>query len=345
MSYAISLKTHDEQRFEFNCDAEQNVLAAMEAAGYFPPSLCKEGGCGACLATRETGDYRLCNYSAAVLPDAAAARGEVLLCRTYPKSDLHLSVTYDADRIHVGHTKPRSAEIVAVETLAARTVRLVLRVQTDENGSRVLEFEPGQFMELEIPGQNVKRAYSLANTSNWDGILEFLIRLQPGGRFSDYLQDRAMTGETLLVHGPSGAFGVQAQSLAPRCFVAGGTGVAPFLSILRRCAEWQEDHETLLLLGVNNEAELFYRDEWERLQQALPHLRVQLCVWHPERSWNGFRGTPADALRDYLAQAAVFPDIYLCGPPLMVDAALQTALQAGADVDRIYSERFVASQR
>jgi ferredoxin-NADP reductase/ferredoxin len=343
MSYAISLKTHDGQRFDFNCDAEQNVLAAIEAADYYPPSLCKEGGCGACLATREAGDYRLENYSVAALPAEAAERGEVLLCRTYPKSDLRLTVAYNADRIHIGHTKPRNAEIVAVEQIAARTVRLVLRVLPDENGCQTLEFEPGQYMELEIPGQGVKRAYSLANTCNWDGTLEFLIRLQPGGRFSAYLLDQAKPGKTLLVHGPSGAFGIQGQSLAPRCFVAGGTGVAPFLSILRRMAEWQEDHETLLLLGVNNEKELFNRDEWERLQQVLPQLRVELCVWRPESDWSGFRGTPADALQAYLAETTVLPDIYLCGPPPMVDAAIQTALQAGVDIDRIYSERFVAS--
>lgn len=343
MSYAISLETHDAQRFDFDCDAEQTVLAAMEAAGYYPPSLCKEGGCGACIAKHETGGYHLGDYSAAALPEEASARGEVLLCRTYPESDLRLTVAYNADRIHIGHSKPRRAEIVAVETVAARTVRLMLRILPDENGGLPLDFEPGQFMELEIPEQGVKRAYSLANTCNWDGTLEFLIRIQPGGCFSAYLQDRAKPGDRLLVHGPSGAFGIQAQSLAPRCFVAGGTGVAPFLSILRRMAEWQEDHETMLLLGVNNEAELFYHDEWRRLLQALPQLRIQLCVWRPEEAWDGFRGTPAEALRSYLAQTAALPDIYLCGPPPLVDAAIQVALQAGVDVERIFSERFVSS--
>ena len=342
MSYRITLKTRDGQQIEFDCDAEQSVQDAAEVAGYYPPALCKEGGCGTCLGACHAGDYTLGNHSASVLSAEAAARGDVLLCKTYPKDNLQLTVPYDADRIHQKQNPPREAEIVSVEPIAERTVSLVLQLKDDPEVGLGFEFEPGEYVELAVPGQNLKRAYSIANIANWEGRLEFLIRLQKQGQFSEFLQ-QAKAGEPLWVHAPTGAFQIQAQSLNPRCFVAGGTGFAPFLSMLRRMVEWGEDHPTHLFLGVNNEGEILCQQELASLQQSLPQLTVQICIWKPEHDWDGFIGTPVDALKAYFDQNEAIPDVYLCGPPILVEAATDIALQSGVHADHIYSERFVSS--
>ncbi|TAN50648.1 MAG: oxidoreductase, partial [Methylococcaceae bacterium] len=201
--------------------------------------------------------------------------------------------------------------------------------------------EPGQFMELEVPEQAIKRAYSLANTGNWEGKLEFLIRLQPGGRFSTWLKDQAQPGQSLRVHGPQGAFGLSESGLRPRWFVAGGTGLAPMLSMLRRMAELQEPHPARLYFGANRAEEFFCLPELQALQAELPQLQLILCVWKPEADWQGFRGTPVDALRKDLAEAGVSPDIYLCGPPALIDAAETAARALGVPDRQIISERFL----
>ncbi len=315
---------------------------AAEAAGFLLPAICKEGGCGTCLATCHDGDYSLDNYSQSALSSEAAARGDILLCRTVPKGPLQVSVPYDAERIQHSVNPPREAEIIHIETIADRTISLVLQLQEDPELGLAFEFDPGQYVELEVPGRNLKRAYSIANTPNWEGKLEFLIRLQKNGQFSQFLQ-QVNPGERLLVHGPSGVFGLQPQSLNHRCFVAGGTGLAPFMSMLRRMAEWGEDYPTHLFFGVNHEAEIMCLEELNTLQQSLSQLTVQVCVWKPVDNWHGFIGTPADALQVYLEQNTIKPDIYLCGPPILIEKTTDIARLAGIQENQIYSERFVSS--
>lgn len=338
--HQITVTTRDGHELSFGCSDDCDVVSAAEQVEIKLPSLCRDGGCGACVGHCDSGQYVLGEFNNTVLSNEAVTKGEVLLCRTYPKQDLHISAPYDYAHIRFGKQNMRQATIIQLEMIAERTVRLKLHLIEDEAGLAV-EFEPGQCMELEIPGTDVRRAYSLANTGNWHGELEFLIRLQPEGKFSDYLNQQAQSGEILNVYGPNGAFGLQADSFSPAIFIAGGTGLAPFLSILRRMAEWGEDRVIHLLFGVNQENELFCVEELEKLQQQLPSLTVTLCVWKPAEAWSkGFRGTPADALRLYLADEPNDYDLYLCGPPLMISAATQVAVSQGIDEQKIYSEKF-----
>lgn len=340
MSYAISLTTLDGKQINFNCKPKQTVQDAAESAGFFLPAICKEGSCGTCSGRCTQGDYHLDSYNLSLLPENPEEHGDILLCRTYPDSDLQLIAPYNASQILTGQQTMREAEITSVELIAERTVRLVLQLLPDQQHGLAFEFNPGQYVELELPELNLKRAYSLANTPNREGKLEFLIRLQANGQFSSYLQQTAKPGQRLQIGGAYGSFCVQEQSLNPRCFIAGGTGLAPFLSILRRMAEWGEDHPTRLFLGVNTEQEIFCQQELTALSEAIPQLQLEICVWKPGESWDGYCGTPVDALRSYLSSTTTLPDIFLCGPPLLVEAATQIALAAGIDTSRIFCERF-----
>lgn len=336
--YRIQLETRDGQRIEFTCPEERDVISAGEAAGIFLPSMCKDGGCGACLASCQTGTYHLSGYQESVLPAAARERGEVLLCQTYPRSDLILRAPYAYAQINFVRQCARPAIIQALQPLAERTVRLLLQWQDSAN--RAVEFEPGQFVMLELPDSGLRRAYSLANTPNWHGEMEFLIRLQPGGQFSNYLQQRAAPGQTLFVHPSAGAFTLHTESVQPAIFVAGGTGLAPFLSMLRRLAEWGEDRVIHLLFGVNHEGELFMTEELARLQTQIPSLSVEICLWKPQGTWSGFVGTPADALPRHLQQLGCACQVYLCGPPILVNAARSIANTQGVPESSIFVENF-----
>jgi len=342
-NHVITLTTRDGQQVRFTCETEQNLLAAAEQEGIVLPSLCRDGGCGACLCSSIEGDYHLDSYNPQALPPDAAERGDLLLCRTHPQSDLSLEAPYDFDRIRFEALASRPAEIIDLAPIAERTVRLMLRLQPDTSGGQAAEFESGQYMSLEIPNSGISRAYSIANTPNWTGELEFLIKLQPEGRFSTYLEQEAKIGQYIDVRGPSGHFVLQAQSLRPRYFVGGGTGLAPLLSMLRHMAELQEPQSARLYFGVNYEAELFCLDTLRELTEVLPQLKVELCVWHAEPSWGGFHGTPADALRRDLARGGAAPDLYLCGPPALIDAAAETARVFGISDQHIFSERFLPS--
>jgi len=341
MTFHIQLTTRDNQPLSFDCAPDQDLLAAAAEVNITLPSQCHKGSCGACHATVTAGDYRLQAHNPDALP--ADQPSAILMCRTTPCSDLRVALPYDHTKVLLRSIPRRVATIAALETIAQNTVRLELRLAPDEDGGCAAEFEPGQFMELEIPGTDERRPYSLANTGNWDGRLEFLIRLQPGGRFSTFLRERAQPGDRLAVRGAMGGFGIREGSLRPRWFVAGGTGLAPMLSMLRRMDEYQEMQDARLFFGVNVESELFMLDEIDRLKAQLPQLQVDLCVWKPEGDWRGLRGTPADALRAALATSGLQPDIYVCGPPSLIRAAQSIVSEAGLPPEQFESERFASN--
>lgn len=341
----IRLTTRDAQELSFDCSIEQNLVEAAAAANIILPAQCRQGSCGACYATVIAGDYTMGEHNPDALP--ASNSNGILMCRTMPRSDLEITLPYNHARILFHAPKCRSAEIKALETVAQNTIRLELQLDPNNDSGSAAEFEPGQFMQLEIPGSTEHRAYSLANTPNWDGRLEFFIRLR-SGPFSTFLAEVAKPGMKLTVHGPLGAFGVAEGSLRPRWFVTGGTGLAPMLSMLRRMAEFQEMQEVRLFFGVNQECELFALNELRRLGSELPQLRVVLCVWQPEGdlptdanpNWLYVKGTPIDALKQAFASSTVQPDLYVCGPAPLVDATFKMANEAGLPPDQIFSERF-----
>ncbi|MGU7774859.1 2Fe-2S iron-sulfur cluster binding domain-containing protein [Burkholderia sp. MR1-5-21] len=340
MTYRIEITTRDGQPFGFACEAGQDLLTAAAQASITLPSQCRRGSCGACHANVADGDYDVQEHSPDALP--AGQPGAILLCRTTPRSDMHIVAPYDYTKVLLQPVPVRVARIAALDEIAAHTVRVELHVEPDDENGTAVEFEPGQFAELEVPGSGIRRPYSLANTSNWEGRLEFLIRLRSDGWFSTYLRERARLGDPLTVRAPMGGFGLFAESLRPRWFIAGGTGLAPILSMLRRMAEYQEMVDARLFFGVNQENELFLLDELKQLQVDLPQLRLDLCVWQPRDDWSGFRGTPVDALSAALAQAGALPDLYVCGPPGLVRGAQAAAVAAGLPAAQFASERFTA---
>jgi ferredoxin-NADP reductase/ferredoxin len=341
-THTIRLATKDGQDFVFECAATEDIVAAAANAHIFLPVQCRAGACGTCRATCEDGAYDLGAYSPGALPEDAAARREVLLCRTFPRGSLSLVLPYESTRIATENAVPRLANITDVVEIGEKTLRLALTLVPDERLGTGVEFEPGQYMELKVPETGVTRAYSLANTPNWDGQLEFLIRLQPGGQFSSWLSSDAKPGGQLQVRGPFGCFVLNQGSSRPRVFVGGGTGLAPLLSMLRRMADWQEPHQAHLYFGVNREAEMFSRPDLERLAVEMPNLRITLCVWRPEGDWNGFVGSPIEALKqDFEAGNLSSPELYVCGPPGLVDATDSLARQFGISGDRVFSEKFL----
>ncbi len=120
-------------------------------------------------------------------------------------------------------------------------------------------------------------------------------------------------------------------------FIAGGTGLAPVLAVLRSLVGTAPTTEARVLFGVTNEADLFYGDELAALSRDLPNLDVVTTVEKPTASWSGAAGRvtdhldPIDPTRQY----------YLCGPPGMVSTAEELLSGHGVPRDRIHIERFL----
>lgn len=346
-AFQIQLNTNDGQTLSFACEAEEDLVSAAEKENIFLAAQCHAGSCGACIAHHESGDYRLGECSTDALTKTDIANQQVLLCRTYPNSDLTMTLPYAYSVVRFEKMPEREAEIVAKTFLTEDTVKLDLQLLPDEDDSLSLDFEPGQFMEFHIPGDEdgAKRAYSLANAPNWDGSLEFLIKLRKNGQFSTFLETTAEAGMKLRLDGPMGTFMLQDRGLRPRFFVAGGCGLASVMSMLRRMAEWEEPHPVKLFFGVWSENEVFFQQEIEALAAEYPKLEYQICVTEPSESWQGYKGSVVSAFEAALKAEATKPDVYICGSPGLIEGISTVAEACGIERSELMYERYLANSQ
>ncbi len=342
--YQIRAVTEDGEEIAFDCGPNEDVISAGFRNSIILMSSCREGGCATCKAECDDGDYELAKCSVQALPPDEEEDGMVLLCQTFPRSPLHLKLPYTYDRISFGQVRQEwAADIAVCDKVSSNVVRLVLRTLDPGSGAPVvLPFFPGQFVDIEIPGQHASRSYSMATIPGTTE-LEFFIRILPGGLFSEFLTNRADIGQRLTLRGPSGAFGLHENGLRPRFFVAGGTGLSPILSMVRHMGRERHPQPAALLFGVTHEHELFYHKELLSLAKDIANLSVHVSIMQPSASWSGERGTVVDALREQLDVASIAPDIYLCGPPGMIEATMAVGSARGIPENQIYTEKFLPS--
>ncbi len=342
--YKITAYTEDGEAIAFEASATEDLITSALKRDVILLSSCREGGCATCKAECTDGDYELANASVQALPPNEEEDGFVLLCCTYPRSDMSLNLPYTSERISFGKVNTNwQGDIVRVETLSSNVARLVIRPLAPETGAPVrIGFVPGQYFDIEVPGTDVWRSYSMANEPE-DAELEFLIRLLPGGFFSDFLLNGAAPGLRLRLRGPSGIFGLRENGLKPRYFVAGGTGLSPVLSMIRHMKTEGHPQETKLFLGVTHGHELFYAKSLRELAASMPNLEVYISVMNGVPSPECTAGTVVDELAKHLKEAKHSPDVYLCGPPGMIDATIAAAWKYGVPPGRVFYEKFVAA--
>jgi ferredoxin-NADP reductase/ferredoxin len=338
--FEIKLRTRDAVELDVICPPGATVLEAAEAAGLFLPSMCREGSCGQCNAEVTTGAYSLAPGAS---PTASAA--EIPLCRCRPEGKLDVALPYLEAAIMRHKAPTRQARIESIEAAGSGAVALSLVLEPDAELGQAADFTPGQYIELTAPGTEIRRAYSMANLPNWDGRLDLLIRLAPGGAFSTWLAESARVGDVMSARGPLGGFVLDESSPRPRMLVGGGCGLAPLLSMLRHLADFGDMQETHLIFGANTEDELFAPELIAPLQDQLPQFAATYAVWRPGPDWAGFAGNAAEALDAQLAAMAEMPDIYICGPPRLVEAVQACAAKHGVPADQVFSEEVDAPKR
>ena len=171
-THQVTIITQDNESVSFQCRSDEDVISAAVRQDIYLMSSCREGGCATCKGLCTDGDYVLGKCSSQALPYAEEEAGEVLLCRTYPSTDIEVEVPYTYDRISFSPEGLEfDAEIVELSQISINVVKLQLKRTGDD---KTIKFESGQFFDLEIPGTTTTRSYSPANTSNKTGDLEFL---------------------------------------------------------------------------------------------------------------------------------------------------------------------------
>ena len=244
---------------EIECGPEETVLDAAFRQGYNLVYGCREGQCSACKCFLLEGDVALERYSNFALSDTERGNGYALMCRAVPEEDLVVELLhYDPDNYRLEHLiADGEATVETVEALTHDITRLVLRAPG-------FEFTPGQYIDLHVPGaeDGAKRSFSMANLPGSDEI-ELIIKRYPGGRLSGLLEGSISPGDTIGYTGPYGSLHAR-DSERPILMIAGGSGMAPILSLLREFARQGCERPIRFFYGARTEDDLFYADHRRR---------------------------------------------------------------------------------
>jgi phenol hydroxylase P5 protein len=189
-----------------------------------------------------------------------------------------------------------------------------------DNGEEVFDFQPGQFLSIfaEKEGRAVSRPYSIASPPHEKEHLELCIKVVEGGFMSNYLH-RVAPRTKLRAMGPLGRFILLEPILNDIAFVATGTGVAPFVCMLKHIFHRGTNFEMHLFFGVRYVRELIYRDLFEVLAKEHDNFHFHPTISRPETpEWEGRVGYVQKAIEEEIEDPSNM-HAYICGLHKMVE--------------------------
>ena len=336
MAYNIALNFEDGATRIISCNDGEKVLDAAYRNKINLPMDCSDGVCGTCKCLCEQGSYDLGDeYIEDALTEDEAESGMVLTCQMVPSSDCVIQVPVPSSACKL---KPieHQASVASISSVSDSTFVLTL----DLDVPAALAFLPGQYVNLEVPGTGESRAYSFSSKPG-SNQASFLIRNMTGGLMSNWLSQQAAAGDRVRFVGPSGSFFLR-EVTRPVVMLAGGTGLAPFLSMLEALVDKGTAQPIHLIYGVTRDQDLVECDRVEALAARLPTMTWATVV-ADEASAHPLKGYVTHHLEDAHLNAGDC-DIYLCGPPPMVEAVRIFLKEKGAEPVHFHYEKFTASE-
>lgn len=309
--HGVRLKTLET---EVACGADQSILDAFLRANTWLPHGCSQGTCGSCKMQVLEGQIDHRASSEFILTGQERGEGLALACQATPRSDLLVEPVADvADDGVIRHPlRDVSGTVSALEDIARETRRLVIDLEEP------LPFTAGQYVELLVPGTDIRRQYSMANAPSETASIELHIRRTEGGAATaGWIFAHLSVGDRVEVRGPMGVFGIGKPQEEPAVLVAGGTGLAPMKSMIQAALAEQLVPELWLYHGGRTEEDLYDVELFRRLDQDHDHFHYRPVL--SEQEWNGATGMVTDAVLEDFSTCKGLAG-YLCGPPAMVEA-------------------------
>jgi ferredoxin-NADP reductase len=237
----------------------------------------------------------------------------------------------------LGRLTWRVADVVDVRAETPRARTLVLDVP-GWAGHRA-----GQHVDIRLTaedGYQTERSYSISSAPDGTRIAVTVLRVEDG-EVSPYLTGELRPGDQIELRGPVGGYFVwEPAQGGPLLLVAGGSGLAPLMAMIRLRAAVGSDAETLLLVSSRGWEDVLYRAELERLAGGGLTLVHTLTAFRPP-GWTGYaRRVDADMLAEVGPDPAAQPHAFVCGPTPFVEAVAEALVTLGHEPRRIKTERF-----
>ncbi|WP_454888480.1 2Fe-2S iron-sulfur cluster-binding protein [Sphingobium herbicidovorans] len=324
----------------FDCREDETILEAAFRAGVNLRYGCRHGGCGACRTPLQSGEVEYDDGRGSAVSERDRQAGIALLCCARPIEDLELLLEdYEVSEL-TPEFPPRQYGV----TLSAKrmlTPDVLLATFSLEDGERI-DFAAGQYVEIDLPGQAGHRAFSFANAPGKNDRVTCMIKLLPDGAFGTFIQ-RAPLNERLTLRGPFGQFRI-AETAADIIMIAGGTGMAPIVSMLADLAASGSRRVIRFYYGARRSCDLFWLEEIAEFASRLPGFTFVPAVADPtgEAQWEGEVGLITDVV-DRREPALQRCEAYLCGPPGMIDSAVGILRSHGMFASRIRYDKFLGT--
>jgi CDP-4-dehydro-6-deoxyglucose reductase len=320
---------------EFTVRQGESVLAAALRQGVMLPYSCKNGTCGSCKGRILQGEvhYPFNPPLALERPDIAA--GYTLLCQAEPLEDLVIEAA-EIEAVKDIPVRMMPVRVVEKSLVAGNVMRLRLRLP---RGQR-LQFLAGQYIDILLAGGK-RRAFSIASAPGEEDVIELHVRHVEGGDFTGWVFDELQERDILRIEGPLGTFFIRNDRPdRPMIMMGGGTGFAPLKSMIEDLLAHGDRRPIHLFWGARNAAELYLRDLAESWAAQHDHLQFSAALSDEQQA-----GVEAFSGLVHEAVVARYPDltgydVYMSGPPGMIDAARPAFLAHGLPEQRLFYDSF-----
>jgi len=328
----------------FRCPPGELILDAGLEAGIGLPHNCRGGACGTCKSQILEGEVDHGWVMSFAISDEEKSAGKCLICQSRPltptlviRPDNAVAPAEEAPLVPMD----LRGTVVAADAVSASVRRLMIALPPAIR----FRFRAGMHVELKTPGVVKPRTYSMACAPDDqglppDGLLEFYITRHERGQASGWLHDALRLGSAIDLHGPYGNFCLPRDAAAPVLCLAGGSGLAPILSVVRRALASGHAEPIELILSVRDRGEGFALDALHALARRYASFTYRVTLTRAREAAPGWRlGRIPDWLADELPDLARW-HVLAAGPPGFVDACVAKAQALGASPGRILTDSF-----
>jgi Na+-transporting NADH:ubiquinone oxidoreductase subunit F len=323
---------------ELAVDGGKSLLSTLVDEKIFLPSACGGRGiCGLCkirVLEGAGGVENVLPTETPFLTEDEINNNVRLGCQVKVCNDLKIEIPEELFNI-----KKYACQCVEIIDLTYDTKKFRLKLKEPE----AIDFIAGQYIQLLCPeykgsNEEVFRAYSISSNPAEKTFIELIIRRVPKGICTTFCFDFLKVGDTVKINGPYGKFRLS-NSNAPMIFIAGASGMAPFISILNQMKNADIKRNTTYFFGGNEEKDMFFANLMGQFEIDLAGFKYVPVVARPSGNWQGQKGLVTEAVQKSFKSLSGHEG-YLCGSPGMIDASIKVLSNLGMKEESIFYDKF-----
>lgn len=324
---------------EFEVEGKSTILQAAIEQGVAFPHNCRVGGCGVCKCRLSKGKVKELTDKSYLLTAEEMQDNYILGCQSVPLTDVVIEVPNLGAAGDSMPVKTIAGKISSLKVLNHDIIELSIALDD------AVDYKAGQYADLRVPGIIEEyRSYSFALASQGRAMMQvrFHVRKVPGGGFTSWLHENAESGQTVELKAPYGDFYLRSSD-APIMCIAGGSGMAPIKALLEQAMHDKINRDVIYFFGARTQSDLYCLAEMKKIQQSWPAKFefVPVLSDEPEASdWQGLRGFVTEHISS-MGERLIDQHVYMCGPPPMLDAAIDACKQGGVDERSIHFDKFL----